>query len=626
MQKQPLTSTPDHFNSQPVHAKNLSLDAINKLIISIIEVDGIWVIKSRYQDDKWELTGGPTNESKSSRTLNFQRIPESFRAVMKAVMYRYLRRGRAGQVRPQLSTLRLLFTNVLPFLEHAANLRVYSLAEVTPLVCSTYIEACRSGTRKIRKGGGPLASKTLAQRFLAVEGLYELSQYTADPMPSHPWPNESASQLAGQTGANDPKKRGNTTPLIPDDVFSKLFQKAWGIVEHADSLLTLRDQIGEVAPELDKAGTSLRKDRNRQLQIGGWSKGAREFNTALTEIRTACYIVIASVSGCRNHELALVKTGSWYCTEGDDGEVYWWMRSQSLKTDEGHTEWMIPEAAVTALKIMDHWAQPHQAMLEAEIARLRTRNPEDPKIAEAQRHVGAVFLGLTPQKGNEVRTLSKESWSELLKPFAKKCGLDWNLNTHQFRRKFANYAARSQFGDLRYLREHFKHWSMDMALGYALNESQEMELYLEIERELETIKEDVTSLWLQPDEPLSGGYGQNIMRWRGNEAVTLFKSHPHMVRSIAESTAIRSNGHAWCTADDNLCVGNDMEKTRCTSCSNAVIGSKHANLYQRLYDDLKEVRRCEDIGETGKARVHRDMERCRSVLISLGYDPERTTI
>jgi hypothetical protein len=60
-----------------------------------------------------------------------------------------------------------------------------------------------------------------------------------------------------------------------------------------------------------------------------------------------------------------------------------------------------------------------------------------------------------------------------LKAFAKKCGLEWELATHQFRRKFANYAARSQFGDLRYLKQHFKHWSLDMTLGYALNESQE---------------------------------------------------------------------------------------------------------------------------------------------------------
>lgn len=285
---------------------------------------------------------------------------------------------------------------------------------------------------------------------------------------------------------------------------------------------------------------------------------------------------------------------------------------------------MVPEAAITALKVMNRWAKPYQAMLESEIDRLRAADPSDPKIAEAQLHLGAVFVGMTPQKEWEVRTLSQQSWNGALKGFAKRCGLDWNVTTHQFRRKFANYAARSQFGDLRYLREHFKHWSLDMTLGYALNESQEIALYAEIEEELDAIKRGVAELWLKPDEPLAGGYGHNILAWRGKEAVVLFRNHKHMIRSIAESTAIRSNGHAWCTADDNLCVGNDIESTRCSSCDNAVIGRKHARLYQHLYDDLKGVLDCKDIGESGVARVRRDMRRCRSVLVSLGHDPEKS--
>jgi hypothetical protein len=99
-----------------------------------------------------------------------------------------------------------------------------------------------------------------------------------------------------------------------------------------------------------------------------------------------------------------------------------------------------------------------------------------------------------------------------------------------------------------------------------------------------------------------------------------------MVRALAESTAIRSNGHAWCTADDNLCVGNDIERTRCGDCSNAVIGPEHAPLYKGLYDHLKEVRDCVDIGEGGLSVVRRDMNRCHKVLVALAQaDPEGGT-
>ncbi|RRH88389.1 hypothetical protein EH244_12165 [Variovorax beijingensis] len=147
---------------------------------------------------------------------------------------------------------------------------------------------------------------------------------------------------------------------------------------------------------------------------------------------------------------------------------------------------------------MDRWAKPYQAKIEAEIARRRAADPLDPEIAEAQRHLKAVFLAAIPQQHNLVRTVSVHSWNKVLKAFAKDAGVSWTLATHQFRRKFANYAARSQFGDLRYLREHFKHWSMDMTLGYALNESQEVKLYIEIQDELDDIKAGLADSCKQP--------------------------------------------------------------------------------------------------------------------------------
>ena len=95
-----------------------------------------------------------------------------------------------------------------------------------------------------------------------------------------------------------------------------------------------------------------------------------------------------------------------------------------------------------------------------------------------------------------------------------------------------------------------------------------------------------------------------------------------MVISIAESTAIRSNGHAWCTADKDGCIGNTLERTRCGDCNNAVIGRGHLGIYRQLYSNLKELLTCNDIGESGRVRVLRDLERCRDVFMRLGYDPE----
>ena len=545
---------------------------------------------------------------------------------MKAILYRYLCRGREGQKRPSPRGVVKLFRDACPFLRHLDRLGITRLADVTPMVCAVYADACRNHRQPESAGGRPLKAPSLGHRFGVIEALHELSQHTDDAMALYPWPVTSATHLAGLTGRGS-GYRGGQTPLMPDDVFTALFQRAWSLIEDADALLDLRDELIVVRQAMgrDLRGAASAAERE-VVRCQGWA-GTSEYRAALLEVRTACYVVVASLSGCRNHELAFIETGACYSTDvsngpDDEPRVCWWLRSHSTKTGEGRTQWMVPEAAVTALRVMEHWARPYQALIDAEIAQRRSVDPSDPEIAEAERHRRALFLAATPQERNQVRTMSGQMWNLALKAFAKKCGLSWDLASHQFRRKFANYAARSQFGDLRYLREHFKHWSMDMTLGYALNEAQETALYADIQSELDDIKAGVVDTWLSPDVALAGGYGRNITSWR-TQAVTIFKDHRQMVRALADSTAIRSNGHGWCTADDNLCVGNDIERTRCSDCNNALIGPQHAPFYKGLYDHLKEVRDCDDIGEGGLNVVRRDMNRCRRVLAALQQeDPE----
>jgi integrase len=610
----------DRLSAQPYDVRLLPDEERDRLIISSVQVDGEWVILSQYGEHRWNLTGGTSNAPKNERVIDFSRVPSVFRPVLKEVLYRYLRRGRIGADRPKTSTMFKTLTHLLPFLRYLDALNITHLGAVTPMVCATFVAASKA-KRQTSRRGKPLSAGTLENMFGAVEMLHELSQFTRTPMPSHPWPESSAKHQAGLTGSNLSSK----TPLIPDDVFTTLFQAAFDVVKRGDELLGLRDSLDALDSTLKGRDFRTIKDaKNRHLTAHGWEGGIRDFTAAMTELRTACYIVVASLSGCRNHELAYVQTGACYRTGDDEGEVYWWMRSRSDKTGAGETEWMVPDAAVEALRVMDRWAVSFQKKLADEIAQRRAANPQDPEIAEAQRHERAVFLGMNKNQGNQVRTLSNHGWCMALKDFAKRRNLDWNLATHQFRRKFANYAARSRFGDLRYLREHFKHWSQDMTNdSYALNGSQEIELYGEIQTELDSLKLGLAEQWLNPAEPLAGGYGKNLVEWRSREdTIALFKSRAAMVKSVAESHAIRSNGHAWCTADDHRCIGNTFEKTRCSGCDNAVIGRFHARLYQRLYDDLEEVAKCDDIGPGGQARVQRDLERCSDVLRSLGHDPK----
>ena len=604
-------------------------DERDALVVSARMVGRHWLVLSRYGDNHWHFSGQPTNKQSSQLFIDFSVIPAALCPSMKAIVYRYLRRGREGKKLPSHRSLTKLVGDARPFLQHLDRLGIGRLADVTPMACALYIEACKQHRqpKQAARPGALLKGSTLSHRLAVVEALYELSQHTDDAMPSHPWSGTSFTHLAGQSGPGTGHRSG-TTPLMPDEVFTALFQHASTAIERGGRLLDLRDGIEEIACRGNLTSNALRCAKHRYLKEHGWSEGTLEFSMALLQLRAACYIVVASLSGCRNHELAFVQSGACFSTPVDAdrvseaAEVYWWMRSQSTKTGEGHTEWMVPEAAMTALRLMERWARPYQAAIEAEIAARRAAEPFDAEIAEAQRHAHALFLAATPLKGNQVRTLSSQMCNLSLKAFATKHGITWDLASHHFRRKFANYAARSQFGDLRYLRAHFKHWAMDMTLGYALNESQEIALYGEIERETQGIKVEVVDSWLNPEEPLAGGYGRNIVAWRATAPVTLFKSHAQMVACLADSTGIRSNGHAWCTAEDNQCVGNDIEPTRCADCHHAVVGQRHAPLYRGLYDHLKEVTDRDDIGPSGQALVQRDRQRYRRVLVELGQDLE----
>lgn len=612
--------------SQPDEVRDLSTEERDRLIVFLTRVDGTWQVVSSYGDSVWWAVGVTTNNSPARTKMDFAAIPECFRDVAKAMLYRYLRRGANSIRRPAPVTVVGTFRSIAQALNYFASLGLGALKDVTPLACNSYAHELRTSER-FRDGTGPgnrksLKASGLYRRLSAVEELFDLSQYTFDAMPKHPWPDTTAAYMTGYTQSSSASAR---TPLMPDEVFATLFQRAWAIVQAAPALLDLREELERVEaahPGLHKKYVAALK--SKEIRRVGLAPDYRSYKVAVTQIRTACYIVIASLSGCRNHELAYLRTNSYYSTEDAQGNRRWWMRSRSTKTYEGATEWLVPEAAVAALRVMDRWAAPLQGMLTQEIEGYRKSNPADVRIAQASAHLGAIFVGVDARQGKQVRTISNGAANTDLNSFAIACGLDWQLASHQFRRKFANYAARSQFGDLRYLRDHFKHWSLDMTLGYALNEAQEMALFLEVGDELDELKVKTVSSWLDDDEPLAGGYGRNLMDWRTRtENITMFKSRSAMIRSIALSTPIRSNGHAWCTAQDSQCVGNDLEPTRCgDGCDNAVIERRHQPLYQGLYDHLAELQSVDDIGPGGQGRVERDLQRCSTVLQQLGYSPE----
>lgn len=577
-------------------------EATNHWVVSAIkQQDGQYIVVSRYGDTQWQLIGGATNTNR--KIIDFTTLPECFQAEAKGMFYRFILKGREGRGKPMAGTVDTTFNCVGLFLKWLSGKQVTTLSGITPLHCINYVHHCK---RYKKANGQGLGVSALNLRYFAVEAIYELSQYTNTPMQVHPWPESSAWLLSG---SNKEPKLGKTQ-CIPDDMLAILFQKAWELIDSAEYLLNLRDN----------------KDRLVEL---GWTEGLAKLNKRLQDLRSACYIVLAITSGCRNHELAYIKNDPenpdpgkrhpWYSTQDDEGIRYWWLRSRSDKTHIGDTEWMIPEKAVEALKVMERWAIPYQRQIEDEIKDREANNPHDPQIIEAIRHRHVLFLGRANKLGL-VRTLSNQTWNIALRNFAQRCGLDIKLTSHQFRKTFAVYTAKSPYGDLLYLRDHFKHWSLDMTTLYALNEHQDFDLYGEVLAAKEDIKIGIVEHWLDQETLLTGGSANKIKQYRESiPELKVFETRKQMAEAISEQVHIRATAHVWCINDTAGCKSQGLiNRTNCVDCENSVIDDTKKTVWQGIYQQQLELLEIDDIGQAAKARVLRDVEKVARVLTDLG--------
>ena len=587
----------------------------NAVITALRLDDGSYHVLSRYGDTVWilpdSLFAAATNDA--HKRLNFSLVPLPFRETMRACIARYLLVGLEGHNRPRGRTISSFFDRVGAYLAWLHDQGIERLNHVTPLIAQQYVAICKElPGRK----GDRITAETLKKRFSAVEILHLLSQQTVDPMP-HPWSESSAARQAGLVGQSLPHRQAAKTDLIPDDILAPLFQSAVEWVERADEIIDLCEQV-----ENWKAQGRSYQFITPGLRKRGWS-GA-ELRSAEQHLQTACICIILITSGIRVSELCSLEQQCAFRTQDDHGEPFHWMRGTSYKTGAGACEWLVAELTHRAIAVAERLARPLRARLAERIAQLRADNPRDPVMTRLSGHADRIFLALSQKQNNRIGTLSGLSIVRRLNAFAAQCGLDWHFAPHQFRRTFAVYAAHSALGDLRYLRDHFKHWSLDMTSLYAMNRLQDAELYDELGLAALNIKTDLLEHWLEPDAILTGGAADPIRAFRAkNEAVTTKDDRAEMAKTLSPLIHLRATGVAWCTADTGGCNGGQgVDKTRCGDCGNAVIDESRKPVWQGIYAQQLELLDLTDIGPGGRERVERDIARCKSVLKDLGATTE----
>ncbi len=573
---------------------------------------GNWSVLSRFTDDTWIIPDAyfPTNVTNSHKRLEFERFPEQFRYVMKVCVLKYALFGLYGQGAPRGNTIVHFFVGAISFLTYISK-RSMDLQSIKPILFSNYV--FDSKTVKGRKAD-KLSVDALRSRFIAVQTLHHISQGTIDPMP-HPWPDSSASTLAGKNGTDWYLK--GKTPIIPDEVLAPLFQSAAKDIERAEHLLELRDGCLEIQRRISKASWTLYT--TQYLQSLGYDGGRRRLNAELRKIFIASAIIILTTSGVRNHELLSVRKGCSFTNIDDDGNTIIWMRGRSEKTYEGDTEWIITDITRKAISIATRITEPLRNELESDINRRLHVDPECTATWQMTAYREAIFIGRNFVTG-KIQTISSGWLGSLVSQYCKGIGLKWKISPHQFRRTFAVYVVRSANGDIRYLKQHFKHWSLDMTALYASHEERDSELLDEVMAAFSEAKYDVLEHILDESTLLSGGLAESVRKFRAAKIQT-YKNHSAMVKAVSDSVFIRATSVAWCTNDLVSCVGGSgVEATRCGECVNSIIDDTKVPVWQAIYSQQLELIKLTDIGASGIERVRRDMARCTKVLSDLGAE------
>jgi integrase len=415
-------------------------------------------------------------------------------------------------------------------------------------------------------------------------------------LPFDPWPDESPASGSPISSVHLGRKVART-PLIPRHVLQSLFTFAEGVLERADAVLDERD--------------------------AGY-RGSMSQDSELLLIRNASFFLIGLLTGMRCDEIAGIEANAGRA-EVKDGIAFHWIKSVEHKTKKGRVDYLAPSMGLKVLRIMERWSEPLRARLNEQLARweLERHSNADAErlktISAARANVNRLFLGARHGR-NDIAAISGTGWIRIMREFADSAGVDWALAPHQLRRTYAWTFVRHRLGNMLFLKEQFKHSSLEMTQLYAANPHQDPQLYDEIMSELRDLKVEIIQHWLCDDVKLSGGAGRKIIELRANT----FDSRKELIEDTAETVHIRSNGHAWCLAQDDGCGGAGLyERTRCANCSSGCIDDSHAPIWKEIYaHQLELVEDAKELGPGAQQRVERDRKRALQVLTDLGLAPE----
>ena len=314
-----------------------------------------------------------------------------------------------------------------------------------------------------------------------------------------------------------------------------------------------------------------------------------------------------------------------------------WLKGRTLKMRPDGSDaarWIAPPIARDLVRIMERISGPMREKLRAQIADME-RELERPKLArlrrkkllsnldEARKSLNRLFLSAIRNKSGGVpirgARLGAHFW---VKRMVKKAGIKAHVHPHMLRRTFATMVIHQCAGDLRYLRKHFQHWSIETTQLYATHEEREQELVDEIAEEMLKQKTELVAGWLSPGTALAGRGGEHIKLQRAKpEFKGMIESDLKVVaRHLADGLVVRPTGHSWCVSSPVMTCGGQgiYDATHCADCDGAIVAKAHKNIWELLAQQMLEVEQLDDTGPSGRQLVERSLDHFDKILVPLG--------
>lgn len=610
----------------------------------IIGEDGVRLPLSLYGDDIVDFTPYIPNPAAGTTSINVAAIPIVWRDSFLDVVFNFWRFGRPGSAAPKASTVVRAAHQLTLLIRWLYDRGITRFADVQPLHVATFAKHLHDSPITNQSREGELRkSRGVGNVLWACTLPWNLRARIEDPMPSAPFPEEN-----GVTKASKSSKRGPyqaSTYCMTLDEYSLLYQACERDLVDADKLITA----------LETRHKWLRLKSNQDLtrkvlddKFRNWLQATQgittsDLNAAIKAIREAAATQLGMLVGQRISEILSLEHGCYFERELREVSLGW-LRGRTYKTSVENTtwtetEWLAPSRVATLVSYLERLSAIHRPILRDEIVAIRSKIEKartkrakavlSAKLMVAKRALNSLFLTRSVSKGykghESVRIATHGTFSLWLKAMAKRAGLSCPINPHVLRRTFAYMVVRHCNGDIRYLKVHFQHWTLETTQLYATHDSRDDDLADEIGQAILEAKTDLVSSWLDQDAILAGKAGEHIRltRQKPEFVAHTIEDRMELARDLHEGLNIRPTGHSWCVAAGSPpCGGRGLyDASECANdCDSAVITEREVPIWKHLTIQLLEAERLDDCGPGGAQMLEKSLAAFDTVLKPFGLD------